>query len=593
VRRRLLRREHRRRAFVAVGVVYAALGLLAYATDAMRDLELDTVDTRFAVRGVVAPPADLVVVQVDDVTFGDFDETWPLPRSRHAELIDHLRRDGARTIAYDVQFTEPTELREDNALIRAVRRARPVVLATTEVDERGESGIFGGEETLREIGARSANALIPPDADGRLRHFPYAVDGLESFAVVTVETREGRQVDPGELDGREAWIDYHGPPGTIPAVSFSKATERPAGFFRGKTVVIGASAPSVGDVHATPFLGDGLMSGPEVQASAISSLRRGMPLREAPPIVDGTIVVAAALVPALAALVLSGTAALAVTLLAAAGYLGLAQLLFEGGVIVTVVYPLLACALAALGTLAVTQLFAQSERERVRERFARFVPEQVVDEVLECADDDLRLGGVRRRGTVMFCDLRGFTTFAETLPPDQVIDALNHYLTEMSAAILGHGGTLVSYMGDGIMAVFGAPIEQDDHADRALAAAREMVTERLPRFNEWLRHEGLAEGFRMGIGLNSGAVMSGNVGSQRRMEYTAVGDATNTAARLEGMTKGTPHQLYVAESTRAQLRHDVPDLVRVGELPVRGREHPIRVWTLDGAGGEASTHPPG
>ena len=123
---------------------------------------------------------------------------------------------------------------------------------------------------------------------------------------------------------------------------------------------------------------------------------------------------------------------------------------------------------------------------------------------------------------------------------------LNRYLTEMSDAILDHDGTLVAYMGDGIMAVFGAPIASDDHADKALGAAREML-ERLERFNAWMREEGLGDGFKMGIGLNSGDVMSGNVGSSRRLEYTAIGDTTNTAARLEGMTKGTPYQLFVAD----------------------------------------------
>ena len=121
------------------------------------------------------------------------------------------------------------------------------------------------------------------------------------------------------------------------------------------------------------------------------------------------------------------------------------------------------------------------ERERVRDMFARFVPEQVVDEVLARTDGDLRLGGVRMEATVLFTDLRGFTTFSERLPAEEVIEVLNRYLGEMSDAILAHGGTLVSYIGDGIMAVFGAPIEQADHADRALAAAREMLDVRLPQ----------------------------------------------------------------------------------------------------------------
>src|SRR3954453_8729342 len=134
-------------------------------------------------------------------------------------------------------------------------------------------------------------------------------------------------------------------------------------------------------------------------------------------------------------------------------------------------------------------------------------------------------------------------------------------------------------MGDGIMAVFGAPLQQADHADRALEASREML-QRLDGFNAWLRDQKLHAGFKMGIGLNSGPVMSGNVGSERRLEYTALGDTTNTAARLEGMTKGTPYQLYVADSTRDALRTAVGDLVEVGEFEVRGRRAKVKLWSL-------------
>jgi adenylate cyclase len=160
-----------------------------------------------------------------------------------------------------------------------------------------------------------------------------------------------------------------------------------------------------------------------------------------------------------------------------------------------------------------------------------------------------------------------------------VIEILNRYLTAMSDAILDHGGTLVAYMGDGIMAVFGAPIAAPNHADAALAAARDMLR-RLKEFNAWLRSEGLGDGFKMGIGLNTGPVMSGHVGSERRLEYTAIGDTTNTASRLEGMTKGTPYQLYVADATRAQLAEEPPDLVFVDEFEVRGKQATIKVWGL-------------
>ncbi|MFF0220288.1 adenylate/guanylate cyclase domain-containing protein [Streptomyces vinaceus] len=219
------------------------------------------------------------------------------------------------------------------------------------------------------------------------------------------------------------------------------------------------------------------------------------------------------------------------------------------------------------------------ERHRVRDRFARFVPESVVDEMLTDLDANLRLGGERRFVTVMFSDLRGFTTWAEPRPPDLVIEVLNRYLGAMSDVILDHGGTLVSYLGDGIMAVFGAPLEQAGHADAAAAAARTMLTA-LSGFNDWLRDRGIGGPFRMGIGLNSGPVMSGTVGSERRLEYAAVGDTTNTASRLEQLTKQLDHDILLAGSTRRLLPDSPNDVVPVGSVTLRGRVEPVEVFAL-------------
>jgi adenylate cyclase len=224
------------------------------------------------------------------------------------------------------------------------------------------------------------------------------------------------------------------------------------------------------------------------------------------------------------------------------------------------------------------------EREHVRGIFSRFVPEHVVDDVLKRTDADLRLGGSRDVGTVMFTDLRGFTAFCESTSPQGVIELLNEYFGEMIDAIFAHGGTLVGYRGDGVLAVFGAPIELEDHADRALAAAREMVGVRLHRFNRRIREQGLGRGFAMGIGLNSGHFMSGNVGSARRVEYTVHGDTVNTAARLQEMTKSTGHAVLASESVRKALLRPPSDLTFVGELDVRGRRSAITLWALASVG---------
>ena len=272
------------------------------------------------------------------------------------------------------------------------------------------------------------------------------------------------------------------------------------------------------------------------------------------------------------------------------------QVAFNSGRIVTFVYPLLALALGTLGTLAVLYVGETIERARVHDLFARFVPADVVDQVVASAGGNLRLGAVERDCTVLFSDLRGFTSFSEKLPATRVIEVVNTYLNEMTEAIHAAGGTLIAYMGDGIMAVFGAPLEQPDHADRALAAATEMIGPRLDAFNAWIAEHGHKHQFAMGVGINSGPVMAGNIGSEQRVEYTALGDTTNTASRLEGMTKGTPHQLFISEATRLALREVPDDLVYVDEFAIRGKQATLKVWSLPeatpGDRGEPSTPAP-
>ena len=563
--------------------------MLAYASGALDGAERAAVDLRFSVRGA-EPPRDTVVVEIDDVTFGELGEQWPFPRSLHARVIDRLRRAGASVIAYDVEFTEPTEEREDLALFEAVGRAPGTVLAASEVDERGMTNVLGGEDNLAEVGARAANTGLPPDEGGAVRTVPSSLEGLSTFAAATAEASGARR--PAFPRGRPAWIDFHGPPGTVPALSFSRVLRGrfPVASVRDKVVIVGATAPSLQDLHATPTSGAELMSGPELQANAISTVRGGLPLRSWPAWLDLVTILALAfagpLVGRRLSLAATAGAMAALALLVAVG----AQAAFDGGTIVSVAHMLLALTLGTVGALGANYLGERRERARTRLLFGRFVPEPVVKELLDQTDGQLRLGARRLEATVLFCDLRGFTGFAEATDVERVIETLNNYLTEMSDAILDHGGTVVAYMGDGVMAVFGSPVERPDHADAALAAAREMLELRLPRFNDWVRHHDLWTGFEMGIGVNSGPVMSGHVGSERRLEYAVIGDTTNVAARLEAMTKDSPHHLLVGEGTRALLSGDERGLVKVGRLAVSGRREPLDVcaFATEASGGASA-----
>ena len=578
-------RKSRRRLVVtlysAVALATTGAVLVLWAADILRSTDLRTVDARFSVRGEHAAPA-VVVVGIDARTNSTV-ARFPFRRTVHARMIDRLRRAGAKVIVYDIEFTAPSgDVRADNALIRAVDRAPRIVLSTTEIGAGGATNIFGGDEVLREIGARAGSGNLPNDPGGVLRRFAYDDLGLRGLPVVAAELARGRPVarDRFAADS-SAWIDFPGPPRTVRTFSFGDVLRGrvPAASLRGKIVVVGATAPVLKDVFTTSTASEDLMAGPEVHAAAIQTVLDGFPLRGAPGWLDALLIAFLGLAGALATARLRPLRGAVFGTAAAATFLVAAQLAFEAGLIISVLYPLAALLLGVVGALGVSVAVGAFERQRVRDMFARFVPEAVVDDVLARVDDELRLGGERRIVTVMFSDVRGFTSYAEDRTPEEVIDVLNRYLTVMSDVILDHGGTLIAYMGDGIMATFGAPTEQVDHADRALAAAQEMAGPALEQVNAWLREHG-GHDFKIGIGLNSGPVMAGNVGSERRMEYTTIGDTTNTAARLESMTKGSEHTIFLADSVRQMLTLHRDDLVRVDSMRVRGKDEPVVVWSV-------------
>lgn len=566
---------------VAVALAAAGFGVVAHETNLLRWLELRTIDARFEIRGNRAPPRDVAVVAIDARTFSERPaDQWPYPRRLHARAIQILKEAGAKVIAYDIQFTEPSNPEDDGLLYDAIYRAGNVVLGTSEIAKGGHTRILGSDKNVRAARALPASAQYDLDPNGVIRRIPYQTDGLLTMPVVAYKRAYGKLPDRSAFKPDGAWIDFAGPPRTIPTVSFSQLLLHhfPPDFFRGRIVVVGASAPSLQDVHPTSSSGADEMSGPEVQASAIDTLINGVPLRPVPDWVDIALIVLMAFVAPMPGLLWGVGRAVAAAIVGTAAFLLAAQIAFNNGHIVAVTYPLVTALLSTAGVVGMRYLTEVRERRRTRIAFARFVPEAVVDRVLEHAEDGLRLGGEEVLGTVLFSDIRGFTTFSESHRAQEVIDILNKYLTEMTDAIMGHGGTLIAYLGDGILAIFGAPLEQADHADRAVAAAQEMLGPRLDNFNTWMRGRGIEKPFEMGIGINSGLFMAGNVGSQDRLEYTVIGDTVNTAARMEGLTKGSGHSMFIAESTRFMLLGEPPPLLYVGEFPIRGREARMKIW---------------
>lgn len=571
---------------LGVSLALTLLVIAGWAVGVLRTYEQSSVDTRFALRGVeqTSGSKQMVVVGIDDKTFNDLNEQWPFPRDMHAALIDQLSEAGARTIGMDIQFTEPSDdPAADEELIAAVGRAGNVVLATEETDD-GRTRVFGGDEVVESVDATVGHSQVVQDFGGVVRRFSAETGGIPTLPVAIAERATGTTPEPDEFrnDGT-AWIDFVGPTESIKTVSYSDVLNGkvPASEIDGKVVVVGATAPSLQDRHRSSTSGSSLMPGVEIVANASATILSGFPpLTEAGWFLTLLLVLAFGVALPVLSRRLDPMVAFGISFLILVVYLGIAYLVFLNGYILPVVYPIAALVLTSIAALAINLLTESYERARTREVFARFAPDSVVDQVLEGDGSHVELGGKRVEATLLFSDLRGFTTFSEKRDPEEVISILNDYLTEMSDAILDNGGTLVSFMGDGIMAVFGAPIESNDHADRAFNAAQDMLA-RLKQFNQRMVDEDPKnKPFKMGIGVNTGWVMSGNVGSERRLEYTAIGDTTNTSARLEGATKGTPYQLFVADSTYQRLAHKPEELEFVEELPIRGRETGVRVWGL-------------
>ncbi|MFN8108434.1 MAG: CHASE2 domain-containing protein [Thermoleophilia bacterium] len=332
---------------MALAIVAALLAAVALqSTGVAQRLEDDTVDARFHARPAHVP-GDVAVVGIDAESFSRLRAQWPWPRAWHARMVDILRRAGARVIAYDVQFTEQDRQHPagDIALYDAVARARNVVLATTETTADGHTNVLGGDANLRAAHARAAAANFGIDTGEVTRRVPYALSHLDTMAVAAAGRALGRRVPRSWFTHGEAIIDYAGPSRTVPTYSFERVLHGhfPKDAFRGRVVVVGATAPSLQDVHATPA-STRPMSGPEVQANAIRTVLHGVPLRPQSTRAQWIVVLLMGLAPGLLTLRLRLIPTLVGSAAVGLAFTAVAVWLFDHGLVVTMAAPLLALA---------------------------------------------------------------------------------------------------------------------------------------------------------------------------------------------------------------------------------------------------------
>ena len=598
-----------------VAVVLAA----AFLLDMLAATRARAVDLLLLARPIRAATAT-VIVGVDErsadllrLRYGPV-AAWP--RSLYARALEAVRDASPRVVGLAVLFDDPRV--GDDELATAVRSAGNVITPVVAQGARAFDPRPGVAQEFERF-ARSTPAVrdarldegivnVTAARDGVVRSLPLVLrvgqEQVPSFALAAVAryTRREKVVDAAPPGGplyaagraipiaeRDSMlINFLGPPSApgvggpfriIPLVDVLDGAFDPR-WVRDKIVLVGFTTAGV-DEHPTPTTGDRRMWGVEILGSAIETILHQRFLAAAPRPAVVVLILGLALLAGLLAArgrpAWMGLVALAVLLV----YVIAASVLLDAGIILDLVIPPAALLLSFAVALADRVVFEQAEQRRIREAMGRYLSPSVSRYVL--ADPRrLRLGGELREMTVLFSDLRNFTTHAHALAPETLVALLNDHMTEMTAIVFRHDGVLAHYAGDGLEAFWNAPMTQPDHARRACAAALEMVAALGP-----LRLQFAARGWReldMGVGINTGSMIVGNLGSRDRLAYTAVGDPVNVASRIEGLSKEYGVQIVIGEATR-QAAGDAFEYRFLDLVAVKGRAEPLQVYELLGHAG--------
>ncbi len=584
---------------------------------------------RFA--GPREAPHHTALVMLDDPTLNERpDEPLSFWTPHFARAVATLREAGVKVIAIDFIFSGSPERWIEKLGLMGGDASRSYDRPFREQINQGSvllAGVkVGAGETVNDFILPSPDYLLAlpemdmtrhvglanlrSDADGAVRRFALAEadtefarkEGLPPMALAPLAaaraTAQGVaapwKFGGRELEGRrEMPIAFAGPPGTYHALSFRKllapdaAKDPEVRALAGKVVVIGAGYAGMNDVHPTPYStsiggANTLMTGPEIQANIVETLLAGRFIDETPaPVRLGVFVLLLGAI-AFVGMRLSAWRAVVLVVIAAQLAAFAAYLLFKQGQLFPVAHLHLGMIIVLVGLALLRMSREQRERERIGQMFGRYVSPQVVTALL--ASPELpELGGQARQVTVLFSDIRNFTTISEKLTAKEVVEMLNTYFERACAALLVEGATIDKFIGDAIMAEFGAPLDQPDHARRALRAAIELYAVATD-FRLWMEArfpDRELPVFDIGIGLHSGEAVVGNIGSSARMEYTAIGDTVNVASRLEGKTKETGCHILASHDTVTCAGAGV----RIGarhSLAVKGRHQEVAVCEILG-----------
>lgn len=589
---------------LTVGFWVGAASLLG----AFDGVELKSLDARFLLRGPQQPASPIVIVAIDDNSFQELYERgaqWPWRRSWHADLIERLNRGRPLLIGFDILFTEPSRFgpQDDRALADAVRRAGNVVLASQlswgQVAAEGTGGesVVSVKESLdlplallRDQAAGYGFVNMSPDSDAFIRRAPitriHQGRPEPSFANRLSELASG--VQGKDRAGGPILINFRGPVGTFPTIPYYQVLlgEVEPETFAGKIVLVGAAAPSLQDLFPTPFAGQQRMLGVEIQANLLDTLLQGIPLIHPPLLFHLLVVMVWALAAACIGFLFRPLKAFGLVAGLSLAY-GLAAV--AAFAVFRVWFEIVAPSAALFATYGAVVLRNYIQEEGEKRRLSRYFSPAVLDEIVR-HPEKMSLGSARRRATILFSDIRGFTSISEQLQPEEVVDLLREYLTTMTEIVFKHGGVVDKFIGDAVMALYGVPLPYDDHAARAVRTALEMQERTAALAPRWTAKCGVP--LRIGVGIHTGEVVAGTIGSAQRLEYTAIGDTVNLTSRLESMTKELKSSIVISQDTKADIE-GLFHLRHLGQIKVKGRETPVEVYTVTGEVGGPQPEMPG
>ena len=543
-------------------------------------------------RFYLSRPADkrIAIVAIDDASMARLGR-WPWDRKVHAELISKISSANPLAIGYDVNFPEPSEATSDLALADAVRQAGNVVLPVElELKNSTNSIVFDPAKVLAPISliasasAGVGHANTPQDVDGVCRRVPLVVTSVSdksqivSFAFKILQVA-GIKINASTVDclGRLI-VNYPNAPGK--AFDTYSAADIIDGKISkdklaGRIILVGSTAADLHDDQVVPTSAGKPMPGVEIHASILDTLLQKKYLLDLP---DWIQVLWLLLLTAILGLLvphLKARWSVPITLILWIASLISSFVLFDHGWIVGILWPSITIVLSFCALMLERWVFTEYKKREIKQAFSHYVSASVVNSLL-ANPKLLRLGGERKRMTVLFSDVRGFTSISEGLEPELLVQLMNHYLSRMTDLVFKNDGVLDKYIGDAVMAFWNAPFEQADHARRAVRTALQMLSA-LKDMNDKGEFGSLK--LKIGIGINTGEMVVGNMGSENRFDYTVIGDSVNSGSRLESLTKEYGVSLLISESTKEELGDEFVTRF-LDMVAVKGKQESIKIYEV-------------